>query len=359
LNNGEIDLSEAKNILVRYEFTDEQFTEATTMDAVKNTQEGVDLRRDVEARKVIEQTNDGLMPVPTNALDRETARVVARDDIAAFSTIEDKTERRLAAVAMGHSANGQNAYQAELQLQNPDIAKEAATEYLEDLRSWQQENGVGPAITPEMKASFEAIPADLSQLSSATAEDYRKAAEAARREEEAVKNNPNSTAEAITAAREQRKTADLTAAINDNDFQKKVTEIGQQQQQTTTSSQAGEAVKAQSQDNGDKTYINVPFREKDEAKGLGAIWDRGQRSWYIPSGVNPSLFSKWTQASELTATVQAKAAVDGVKEDRQYLAVPYTERIKRLNLGMPGRRRTWINCNDGCQKTLRTSRGQP
>jgi N12 class adenine-specific DNA methylase/antirestriction protein ArdC/phage/plasmid primase-like uncharacterized protein len=326
LNNGEIDLSEAKNILVRYEFTE------ATMDAVKTTQEGVDLHRDVEARKSIEQTNDGLMPVPTNALDKETARDVVRDDIAAFSTIENKTERRLAAVAMGHSANGQNAYQAELQLQNPDIAKEAATEYLEDLRSWQQENGVGPAITPEMKASFEAIPADLSQLSSATADDYRKAAEAARFEEEAVKNNPNSTAEDVTGAREQRKTADLAAAINDNDFQKKVTEF-EQQQQKTTSSQGGDAVKAQSQDNGDKAYINVPFREKDEAKGLGAIWDRGQRSWYIPSGVNPSLFSKWTQASELTATVPAKAVVDGVKEDRQYLAVSYTERIEAKAAG--------------------------
>ena len=241
LNNGEIDLSEAKDILVRYEFTDEQFTEAT-MDAVKTTQESVDLQH------------------------------------------------------------------------------------------WQAENGVGPAITPAMKASFEAIPADLSQLSSATVDDYRKAAEAARFEEEAVKNNPNSTAEAITAAKEQRKTADLAATINDNDFQKKVTEF-EQQQQKTTSSQGGEAVKAQSQDNGDKTYINVPFREKDEAKGVGAIWDRGQRSWYIPSGVNLSLFSKWTQASELTATVQAKAAVDGVKEERQYLAVPYTERIEAKAAG--------------------------
>lgn len=200
------------------------------------------------------------------------------------------------------------------------------------IKYWQAENGVGSAITPEMKASFEAIPADLSQLSSATADDYRKAAEAARLEEEAVKNNPNSTAEDITAVREQRKTADLAAVINDNDFQKKVTDTGQQQQKIT-SSQGGEGVKAQSQDKGGKAYINVPFREKDEAKGLGAIWDRGQRSWYIPSGVNPSLFSKWTQTSALTATVQAKAVVDGAKEDRQYLAVPYTERIEAKAAG--------------------------
>jgi len=224
--------------------------------------------------------------------------------------------------------------QKQVQEQTTEATMDAVKTTQENvIKSWQAENGVGSAITPEMKASFEAIPADLSQLSSATAEDYRKAAEAARLEEEAVKNNPKSTAAAITAAREQRKTADLAAAINDNDFQKKVTEIGQQQQQKITSSQGGEAVKAQSQDKGGKTSINVPFREKDEAKGLGAIWDRGQRSWYIPSGVNPSLFSKWTQTSELTATVQAKVVVDGAKEAHQYLAVPYTERIEAKAAG--------------------------
>lgn len=39
--------------------------------------------------------------------------------------------------------------------------------------------------------------------------------------------------------------------------------------------------------------INVPFREKDEARSLGAKWDREQKSWYIPEGVNAALFERW------------------------------------------------------------------
>ena len=85
-------------------------------------------------------------------------------------------------------------------------------------RSWQQEKGVGTAITPEMAASFEAIPTDLAQLSHATVADYEKAVQRARLEEERVKANPNSTAEDITAARELRKTAELDATVNMKPF---------------------------------------------------------------------------------------------------------------------------------------------
>ena len=198
-------------------------------------------------------------------------------------------------------------------------------------RSWQQENGVGPAITPAMKRSFASIPAELSQLSSATADDYQKAAALARLAEQRVKRDPNSTAEDISAAREQRKTADLAATVHDSDFQKKVIEIEQQQskmssvQNTNSTSQQGN-----SQD--DKVYINVPFREKNEAKILGARWDRGQQSWYIPAGVEQALFSKWKQSGDSTLNAQAettniKTATDKVRANRQYLAVPYRERI--------------------------------
>ncbi|MGZ8916464.1 MAG: zincin-like metallopeptidase domain-containing protein, partial [Methylobacter sp.] len=198
-------------------------------------------------------------------------------------------------------------------------------------RSWQQENGVGPAITPAMKRSFASIPAELSQLSSATADDYQKAAALARLAEQRVKRDPNSTTEDILAAREQRKTADLAATVHDSDFQKKVIEIEQQQskmssvQNTNSTSQQGN-----SQD--DKVYINVPFREKNEAKILGARWDRGQQSWYIPAGVEQALFSKWKQSGDSTLNAQAettniKTATDEVRANRQYLAVPYRERI--------------------------------
>ena len=30
-----------------------------------------------------------------------------------------------------------------------------------------------------------------------------------------------------------------------------------------------------------KIYLNVPYGEKDEAKGWGARWDAGKKKWFI------------------------------------------------------------------------------
>ena len=190
-------------------------------------------------------------------------------------------------------------------------------------RSWQQDKGVGKAITPEMAASFEAIPTDLSQLSHATVADYEKAVQRARLEEERVKANPNSTAEDITAARELRKTAELDATVNNAAFQRKVLEIEQQQRQPSTHEQAGDKGAAQC----DKTYIQVPYKEKNQAKELGAKWDRGKQSWYVPAAVDLAAFAKWVQAVKALKPAQSESVpAEATPTDRQYLAVPYTER---------------------------------
>ena len=41
------------------------------------------------------------------------------------------------------------------------------------------------------------------------------------------------------------------------------------------------------------TYLNVPFRDKDSAKALGARWDRVARQWYVPPGYDPAPFEPW------------------------------------------------------------------
>lgn len=43
----------------------------------------------------------------------------------------------------------------------------------------------------------------------------------------------------------------------------------------------------------DVTYLNVPFSEKDEAKSLGARWDKNVKKWYVPAGVALEDFSRW------------------------------------------------------------------
>ena len=187
-------------------------------------------------------------------------------------------------------------------------------------RSWQQENEVGPAITPAMKLKFEAIPIELSQLSNATPDDYHKAAKLARLMEDRIKSDPKSTSEEIAAAREQRKTADLAVTIHDNDFQKKVMEIEQQQAQK----------KRQSGKTASKTILNVPFREKNAAKALGAAWDRGLQSWYIPVWVDPAPFGQWKQKGNSNSDPKrnnSRSPSDEVSVERQYLAVPFKERV--------------------------------
>jgi len=64
------------------------------------------------------------------------------------------------------------------------------------------------------------------------------------------------------------------------------------------------------------TYLDVPFKEKDEAKALGARWDAGARKWYVPEGTEVAPFSAWlpvpfgsanpvsVPSSELTSAVE-------------------------------------------------------
>ncbi|MEO8626816.1 MAG: zincin-like metallopeptidase domain-containing protein [Betaproteobacteria bacterium] len=63
----------------------------------------------------------------------------------------------------------------------------------------------------------------------------------------------------------------------------------------------------------EKTYLDVPYKQKDAAKALGARWDRQEQSWYVPAGVDPAPFAQWGSAGPIA------------REDRQYLAVPFGE----------------------------------
>ena len=43
----------------------------------------------------------------------------------------------------------------------------------------------------------------------------------------------------------------------------------------------------------DRTYLAVPYAEKDDAKQLGARWDRQAKAWYVPAGVDLEAFTPW------------------------------------------------------------------
>jgi hypothetical protein len=43
----------------------------------------------------------------------------------------------------------------------------------------------------------------------------------------------------------------------------------------------------------EKLYLDVPFPDKDQAKALGARWDRDARSWYVPKDFDVEPFVRW------------------------------------------------------------------
>ena len=47
-----------------------------------------------------------------------------------------------------------------------------------------------------------------------------------------------------------------------------------------------------------RVFINVPFKDIDKVKGYGALWDKDIQRWYIPSGIDASLFSRWNPEVE-------------------------------------------------------------
>lgn len=39
--------------------------------------------------------------------------------------------------------------------------------------------------------------------------------------------------------------------------------------------------------------LEVPFREKDQAKALGAYWDPDMKKWFVPKGKDTLPFERW------------------------------------------------------------------
>lgn len=50
--------------------------------------------------------------------------------------------------------------------------------------------------------------------------------------------------------------------------------------------------------------LKVPFKEKDEAKSLGARWNPDGKHWYVPEGVDAAPFEKWMDGAAPTMTTK-------------------------------------------------------
>merc|ERR1712167_182209 len=50
------------------------------------------------------------------------------------------------------------------------------------------------------------------------------------------------------------------------------------------------------------TWLQVPFDEKDTAKGLGAKWDPEEKKWYVPPHLNLAPFHRWNIGKRIDLT---------------------------------------------------------
>jgi len=50
------------------------------------------------------------------------------------------------------------------------------------------------------------------------------------------------------------------------------------------------------------TFLTVPFKDKDAAKGLGARWDAAQRQWFVPEGRELAPFALWLPIGAVPAS---------------------------------------------------------
>lgn len=85
----------------------------------------------------------------------------------------------------------------------------------------------------------------------------------------------------------------------------------------------------------ENTPIKVPYQERNEAKALGAKWDRSEQTWFVPAGVSLDKFTKWNggEAAAAAQDVPPQKATPDRSTERQELAVPYKDRAEAKAAG--------------------------
>ena len=131
------------------------------------------------------------------------------------------------------------------------------------------------------------------------ADDMQQAVEQARLREAQVRQNPNSTDEDISAAKEERKNAEVALALNDPEMQRRIAEL---EKSEARSEQSSTSVAKE------KTWLAVPYEQRDEAKqvagklqsGRPAIgFDKQTKCWYAQPGADLEKLQKWLPENQV------------------------------------------------------------
>lgn len=147
--------------------------------------------------------------------------------------------------------------------------------------------------------------------------EYEKAVKLARIDELRISNDPQSTLDDITQAKEQRKHAEMLAMQNDADFNKRRQAMETGQTNTIHQNTDGSIQKNQNQhtvkesENPSRQYLVVPYSEKDQAKAAGARWDKTAKAWYVGENADIRALQRWLPEN---VPVQQNPAIDAQSE---------------------------------------------
>lgn len=77
--------------------------------------------------------------------------------------------------------------------------------------------------------------------------------------------------------------------------------------ETTRTSTTRAAMASKDVESSDRTYLAVPYDEKDEAKSLGAKWDAREKAWYVPAGTGLKTFKSWLPVMGSPVAIETSA----------------------------------------------------
>lgn len=122
--------------------------------------------------------------------------------------------------------------------------------------------------------------------------------------------------EIVRACRDAEKIRDYVLGLEMQKEQQKGQQLEAEQEKRTVQSMALPAEPAQA-----KTYLNVPYKEKNLAKAHGAQWDGQVKKWYCPEGKDLTPLKKWLEPQEQQIKpLKPQQCIDPRQEFAQKLA---------------------------------------
>jgi len=104
-----------------------------------------------------------------------------------------------------------------------------------------------------------------------------------------------------------------------------------------------------------KTYLNVPFAQKDEAKALGARWDAVPKKWFVPADKDITLFARWQAESGAVQSSGLKTSPAKTGSSSRKTAAGVSKPMQRLKILWPitAIRRLGINVGSQVGRAVR------